>query len=86
MVPVRREEFSQLLNDARISRNVSIRGAAAIAGVPPATVQGWLNGRHFPTPSLRSRYLALAEYLGVAEEIHPGLWTGKESVSESQAG
>jgi hypothetical protein len=42
--------------------------------VPAATVQGWLAGRHFPTPALRPKFLLLVEALGLAEHLHAALW------------
>lgn len=74
MVQVSREEFAGLLDSARRQQHVSVRGAARIAGVPPATMQGWLSGRHFPTPSLRPRYLTLVSYLGLSQHLHPMIW------------
>ncbi|HRA75675.1 MAG TPA: hypothetical protein PLE12_05520 [Propionicimonas sp.] len=46
--------------------------------MPPATMQGWLSGRHFPTPSLRPRYLTLVSYLGLSEHLHPMIWIEPE--------
>jgi hypothetical protein len=42
--------------------------------VPAATVQGWLAGRHFPTPALRPKFLLLVEALGLTEHLHAALW------------
>lgn len=69
-----RVELAQLINQERLDRHLSIRSAARIAGVPPATVQGWLAGRHFPTPALRPKFLLLVETLGLADHLHPALW------------
>jgi len=69
-----RTELAQLINQARLDRHLSIRSAARIAGVPAATVQGWLAGRHFPTPALRPKFLLLVEALGLEEHLHPALW------------
>ena len=69
-----RTELAQLINQARLDRHLSIRSAARIAGVPAATVQGWLVGRHFPTPALRPKFLLLVEALGLTEHLHAALW------------
>ena len=69
-----RTELAQLINQARLDRHLSIRSSARIAGVPAAPVQGWLAGRHFPTPALRPKFLLLVEALGLTEHLHPALW------------
>ncbi|MCA0296605.1 MAG: helix-turn-helix transcriptional regulator [Actinobacteria bacterium] len=69
-----RSELAQLINQARLDRHISIRSAARIAGVPAATVQGWLAGRHFPTPALRPKFLLLVEALELDHLLHPALW------------
>ncbi len=50
-------------------QHLSIRAAAKIAGVPSATVQGWLNGRHVPTPALRGNFDRLVSALGLSESV-----------------
>lgn len=47
---------------------------ARIAGVPAATAQGWLNGRHFPVPALRPNYLRMVERLGLTDQVPADLW------------
>lgn len=69
-----REAFAARLNAARIAKHLSINDVAKIAGVPKATAQGWLNGSHMPTPALRERFLAIAEALGLADQMPEGLW------------
>lgn len=69
-----RSELAQLINQARLDRHLSIRTAARIAEVPPATMQGWLSGRHFPTPTLRPKFLALVDELQLGHLLHPALW------------
>lgn len=69
-----RSELTMLINDARRVRHISIRSAARIAGVPPATMQGWLNGRHFPTPALRPKFLRLIAELDLNDCVHTALW------------
>ncbi|MGC3995123.1 MAG: helix-turn-helix transcriptional regulator [Propionicimonas sp.] len=69
-----RAELAELVNQARLDRHISIRTAARIAGVPPATAQGWLAGRHFPTPALRPKFLLLVDALGLSDHVHPALW------------
>lgn len=67
------EDFLRILNEARAQRHLSVRGAAKLAGVPPATMQGWLNGRHVPTPTLRPKFQAFVEQLGLSDEL-PAQW------------
>lgn len=69
-----RDEFVQSLNRARLANHLSIRAAAKVAGVPAATVQGWLNGKHFPTPALRGNFLRLVEALGLADDVPEDFW------------
>lgn len=66
--------FSQQVNDARIRRHLSISAVARLAGVPKATAQGWLSGRHSPTPALRDRFMHLLNELGLADQLPEGLW------------
>lgn len=68
-----RSELAHLVNQARLDRHISIRSAGRIAGVPAATVQGWLAGRHFSTPALRPRFLLLVEALGLTDHLHAAL-------------
>ena len=72
------------LNSARAAQHLSIRALGRIAGVPTATAQGWLNGRHLPTPALRPNFLRLVEHLGLAHELPPqfrgGAWNTLEPV------
>lgn len=69
-----REQFARLLNEARQSHHLSIRAAARVAGVPAATAQGWLNGKHFPTPALRAKYLRLVAAVGLLDQVPASLW------------
>lgn len=66
------EEVARLLNTERVRQNLSISAAARIAQVPKATVQGWLNGRHLPTPALRPHFDLLVSALGLSEQV--GAW------------
>lgn len=72
--PLTRAELTRMINRARLERHISIRTAARIAGVPAATAQGWLAGRHFPTPALRPKFLRLVEALELSDYLHPSLW------------
>lgn len=74
--PASRQEFAALVNETRTRQHLSIRAVARIAGVPSATAQGWLNGRHFPTPALRRNYLELVEHLGLSDAVPEDLWDG----------
>jgi hypothetical protein len=69
-----RVEMAALVNRARLDRRLSVRRAAQIAGVPASTMHGWLQGRHFPTPALRPKFLTLVEHLELTEFLHAGLW------------
>ena len=69
-----RRNFASILDEARRKRHLSIRDAARIAEVPTATMQGWLNGKHFPVPALRRNYLRIVEELGLSAEAPADLW------------
>ena len=69
-----RTELVEQMNARRSERDLSIRAAARIAGVPATTAQGWLSGRHFPTPALRPKFLTLVAELGLSNLLHPDLW------------
>lgn len=81
--PLSRVELTRLINRARQERHISIRSAARIAGVPAATAQGWLAGRHFPTPALRPKFLLLVEALELSDYVHPSLWLDSPTEEES---
>lgn len=66
-------EFAVKLNQARLSRGLSIRAVARIAGVPSATAQGWLSGKHFPVSALRPQYLKVVEELGLIDDLPESL-------------
>ena len=70
-----RRDFAALLDETRRDRHLSIRAAARIAGVPAATVQGWLSGKHFPVPALRPHYLKLVEVLDLSDRLPADLWS-----------
>lgn len=69
-----RAELIALVDQTRLDRHMSVRAAARLTGVPASTMQGWLQGRHFPTPALRPKFLALVDHLGLSEVLHGGLW------------
>ncbi len=77
-----RAELAAALNRARVEQHLSIRAAARIAGVPAATMQGWLSGRYFPTPALRGEFVRLAEHLGLGHKVSAAVWRA-ESVHPS---
>lgn len=56
------------LNEARRQRSLSIRATARLIDVPAATVQGWLSGKHWPTPALVPQFERLLRAL----DIDPG--------------
>jgi DNA-binding transcriptional regulator YiaG len=68
------EDFLHLLNQARLAQHLSVREAARVAGVPAATMQGWLNGRHVPTPALRPKFQSFACFLGISEDAIAQWW------------
>lgn len=70
----KRRQLAARLDAARRAQHLSIRELARITDVPPPTLQGWLNGRHFPVPALRPAYLRMVERLGLADEISEDLW------------
>lgn len=74
MATLVREEFATRLNQERINQHLSLSAVARLAGVPKPTVQGWLNGRHLPTPALRPQFLQLVEALHLLPELPDGLW------------
>lgn len=72
--PANRQEFAALVNQTRQRMHLSIRAVARIAQVPATTAQGWLNGKHFPTPALRGNYQLLVDGLGLADQVPADLW------------
>ena len=65
----RRSELAQRLDEARRRQHLSIRAAARLADVPTATAQGWLSGKHTPTPALRTHFAKLVAALGLSDEL-----------------
>ena len=66
-----RQEIAALLDEARTRQHLSIRATARLVGIPPATMQGWLNGRHGPTPALRPQFTELVRALGLEGQVQP---------------
>jgi len=77
--PRDREVFAAVVNDARRRQYLSVRAVARIAQVPATTVQGWLDGRHFPSPALRVNSLRVVNHLGLADEVPDGIWDDSRS-------
>lgn len=77
----RREEFVHALNEARAARHLSVRGAAKLAGVPAATMQGWLSGRHYPTPELRPTFQAFVERLDIPDDLTYRWWLSARRIA-----
>lgn len=69
--PTPREEIAALLDRERRRKNLSIRAVARLVDLPPATVQGWLSGKHSPTPALRPQFERLVQALGLEGRVHP---------------
>lgn len=69
--PSSREEVAARLNRARQEQHLSIRAVARLVDLPPATVQGWLSGRHAPTPALRPQFEQLVRALGLEGQLNP---------------
>lgn len=65
--PLGRAALVELLARVRQRQGLSIRRAAAAAGVAPSTVQGWFEGKHLPTPALTPNFLGLLATLGLIE-------------------
>jgi DNA-binding transcriptional regulator YiaG len=63
------------VNEARLSRHLSIRAVARLAGVPTTTAQGWLSGEHLPSAALSGHYLRLISLLGLMAELPDELRT-----------
>lgn len=64
-----KREFTQLVNEARLARHLSIRAVARLVDVPATTAQGWLSGKHFPCEALRGNYLSLVAHLGLMKQL-----------------
>lgn len=77
-------EFASKVNNARVAQHLSIGALARTLGLPKATVQGWLNGQHQPTPALRGHYLKLVAELGLTSEVPSGLWLEQWDLIEPQ--
>ena len=67
--PLKPDAIAGLVNTERIRQGLSIRMAAKVAGVPAGTLQGWLSGKHVPTPALRPNFERLVAALGLSEQI-----------------
>lgn len=65
--PQSRQALVEMLSSARHSAGLSIRRAAAAAGVPASTAQGWFDGRHLPTPALLPQFGVLLETLALVD-------------------
>lgn len=74
-----RVELVRLLHEARMRKSISIRAAARLAGVAPATAQGWLNGKHMPTPALRENFRALLTELEL--NVPDSMWLPDAAVT-----
>ncbi len=81
-----RRSFAVLLDAERRAQHLSIRDVARIADVPPATVQGWLSGKHLPVPALRRHYLRIVDRLGLSDRVPEGLWDDTWSGGGAQLG
>lgn len=68
VVPGSREELVALLTAARHSKHLSIRALATRVDVPASTMQGWLDGRHLPTPALRGQFLRMLRLLDITDD------------------
>ncbi|HQY98507.1 MAG TPA: helix-turn-helix transcriptional regulator [Propionicimonas sp.] len=84
MTPVDSQKaFADKMDAARVAQHLSIRTMGRIAGVPPTTVHGWLNGTHFPSMVLHANYLKVVETLGLVDqmpdEVREALWIADQS-------
>lgn len=78
-----REEFAALVNDARRRQYLSVRAVARVAQVPATTIQGWLDGRHFPSPALRPNYLLVVSHLGLDDQLPDDIWDDSRADARS---
>ena len=61
--------------DSMAGAMINCPGCEGLFRIPgSATVQGWLAGRHFPTPALRPKFLILVEALELTQHLHAALW------------
>lgn len=67
--PQTQDDLARLVNAERVRQHLSVRMAAKVAGVAPGTVQGWLSGKHLPTPALRPNFERLVMALGLGDRI-----------------
>ncbi|MDO5500286.1 MAG: hypothetical protein Q4F67_11485, partial [Propionibacteriaceae bacterium] len=90
-----REDLVARLGAARQAKHLSIRALASKVGVPASTMQGWLDGRHLPTPALRGQFLEMLGLLGLVDAEHgeaewvtalAGLAAPKEQVTSPYVG
>ncbi len=72
--PFSRSALTQQMAAARSRAGLSIRRAAAIAEVPASTAQGWLEGRHLPTPSLMPQFMKLLRALQLVTVQDEAAW------------
>ena len=72
--PLSRGALAQQMAAARSRIGLSIRRAAAIAEVPASTAQGWLEGRHLPTPSLMPQFMTLLRALQLVTVQNETAW------------
>ena len=72
--PLSRDALTQQMAAARSRIGLSIRRAAAIAEVPASTAQGWLEGRHLPTPSLMPQFMTLLRALQLVTVHNETAW------------
>lgn len=72
--PFSRSALTQQMAAARSRAGLSIRRAAAIAEVPASTAQGWLEGRHLPTPSLMPQFMKLLRTLQLVTVQDEAAW------------
>ncbi|MGO4600312.1 helix-turn-helix domain-containing protein [Terrabacter sp. 2YAF2] len=68
------EEFAQLLTGVRERAGLSVREAAAKAGLPSASAGGYFAGRHLPPANRPEVLTALLEACGVCEEHAVTFW------------
>ena len=68
------QEFARLLTGVRERAGLSVREAAARAGLPSASAGGYFAGRHLPPANRPEVLSALLEACGVYEERDVTLW------------
>lgn len=66
--------FGAALTSVREAAGLTVRDLARLAGVPAATVSGYLSGRHLPNPSQPDALLAVLGACGIVADVDRDRW------------